>query len=322
MQVTGATFLRAASVFVAVSLVTSIAGTDEKDEGRRHLKILSAEIDQAAGRILIKGHNLVSHHQDTVEVSLAGDPLLVIGTPTPTEVVAELPAGYPPGTYLLTVSRGHGRRKSDGSGRADELNLAVGAVGPVGPPGQQGEQGPPGSPGLGCQPGDFLGCYTGPPATKDIGLCKPGVRTCVGGVFGNCEGEVLPAAEIPDNSHDENCDGVEDHSPPATPEPCDLVNPANPPTTPPNPCLGVCVPADPEPLCAADQHAGTGTQGNACGDGGNDCAQGYFCVQAVTGQGQCARWCRVATPECPAGLFCTSFTAPYVSGGVEYGVCY
>jgi len=44
---------------------------------------------------------------------------------------------------------------------------------------------------------------------SSIGACKQGVRTCVGGVFGGCVGEVGPSAEICDNV-DNNCNGTVD----------------------------------------------------------------------------------------------------------------
>jgi len=39
-----------------------------------------------------------------------------------------------------------------------------------------------------------------------IGACKQGVRTCIGGVFGSCVGEVGPTTEVCDNV-DNDCDG-------------------------------------------------------------------------------------------------------------------
>ena len=46
----------------------------------------------------------------------------------------------------------------------------------------------------GCNPGDMLNCYTGPPETYNVGLCKGGVRTCSpdGSGFGLCVGEFTP----------------------------------------------------------------------------------------------------------------------------------
>lgn len=53
-------------------------------------------------------------------------------------------------------------------------------------------------------------CYTGPTGTKGKGLCKGGTQTCQAGQWGNCAGEVVPAAEICDGK-DNNCDGQIDN---------------------------------------------------------------------------------------------------------------
>ncbi len=50
------------------------------------------------------------------------------------------------------------------------------------------------------------GCYTGPPGTNGVGACDGGNQECIGGAFGACEGEVLPAPESCDSS-DNDCDG-------------------------------------------------------------------------------------------------------------------
>jgi Bacterial lectin/Putative metal-binding motif len=52
-------------------------------------------------------------------------------------------------------------------------------------------------------------CYTGPPGTLGVGVCKAGQQVCSGGVFGPCEGEVLPSPEICDGL-DDNCNGTVD----------------------------------------------------------------------------------------------------------------
>ncbi|NUQ77291.1 MAG: hypothetical protein HUU21_27465, partial [Polyangiaceae bacterium] len=52
-----------------------------------------------------------------------------------------------------------------------------------------------------CNDGDTMACYSGDPATNGVGECTPGVRTCVGGSFGPCVGEVLPK--------NETCDGLD-----------------------------------------------------------------------------------------------------------------
>jgi hypothetical protein len=59
---------------------------------------------------------------------------------------------------------------------------------------------------LSCSEGDFVGCYAGPAGTRGVGACNAGERTCAGGVFGDCLGQVLPATELC-NGIDDNCDG-------------------------------------------------------------------------------------------------------------------
>lgn len=62
-----------------------------------------------------------------------------------------------------------------------------------------------------CSEGMIEGCYDGPPATEGVGVCSPGTRTCTGGVFGDCIGQKLPAAnEFCDNGLDDNCNGALD----------------------------------------------------------------------------------------------------------------
>lgn len=62
-------------------------------------------------------------------------------------------------------------------------------------------------------------CYSGPEETIDIGICKPGLQTCLAGVWGEyndqdqsfvpelCDGEVLPLEQELCNGLDDNCDG-------------------------------------------------------------------------------------------------------------------
>lgn len=59
-----------------------------------------------------------------------------------------------------------------------------------------------------CEPGDADDCYDGMPATRDVGACHAGVRTCgVTGIWGTCTGQTVPGEEICDNDIDEDCDG-------------------------------------------------------------------------------------------------------------------
>jgi len=51
-------------------------------------------------------------------------------------------------------------------------------------------------------------CYSGPTATRAVGACRAGTRTCTAGTWGTCAGEVLPAAaEACGNAVDEDCNG-------------------------------------------------------------------------------------------------------------------
>ena len=69
-----------------------------------------------------------------------------------------------------------------------------------------------------CVPGAQVGCYTGPPETQNVGICKDGLQTCnaMGTAYGACTGEVLPGpVDICANNLDDNCDGVKDENPDA-----------------------------------------------------------------------------------------------------------
>jgi hypothetical protein len=52
-------------------------------------------------------------------------------------------------------------------------------------------------------------CYDGPAGTADVGICKSGQRACVGGVYTQCLGQVLPGSETC-NGKDDDCNGKTD----------------------------------------------------------------------------------------------------------------
>ena len=49
-------------------------------------------------------------------------------------------------------------------------------------------------------------CYSGPPPTRKVGICKDGTQACINGVAGVCQGEVTPLGETCDNK-DNDCNG-------------------------------------------------------------------------------------------------------------------
>ncbi len=66
-----------------------------------------------------------------------------------------------------------------------------------------------GGSGMGCKPDASESCYSGPPNTLEIGVCKSGSRVCLpsGIGFGECGGEVVPTVENCLTPEDEACNG-------------------------------------------------------------------------------------------------------------------
>ena len=65
--------------------------------------------------------------------------------------------------------------------------------------------------GCACRAGEVRSCYSGPPGSADVGLCRSGTQICGedGARFGPCLAEVLPTAERCDApGEDRDCDGA------------------------------------------------------------------------------------------------------------------
>jgi hypothetical protein len=62
-----------------------------------------------------------------------------------------------------------------------------------------------------CCPGDRQPCYSGPAATRNVGVCREGSKLCLrnGTWSPGCSGEVTPGLETC-NGRDDDCDGVVD----------------------------------------------------------------------------------------------------------------
>jgi len=64
--------------------------------------------------------------------------------------------------------------------------------------------------GCGCTSGETRDCYGGPENTEGFGVCTGGTVTCDGGVWSECNGQVLPSTELCSDSIDNDCDQATD----------------------------------------------------------------------------------------------------------------
>ncbi|MDB4954977.1 MAG: hypothetical protein JWO36_2546 [Myxococcales bacterium] len=62
-----------------------------------------------------------------------------------------------------------------------------------------------------CSPGETSACYDGDSSTAGVGPCHGGMKTCQpSGIWGSCDGEVTPTAEVCGDQIDNNCNGMVD----------------------------------------------------------------------------------------------------------------
>jgi len=65
--------------------------------------------------------------------------------------------------------------------------------------------------GCACEEGESYFCYDGPSGTDGVGQCKRGLRSCIDGRLGPCDGQVLPdTMETCEDGIDNNCNGQVD----------------------------------------------------------------------------------------------------------------
>lgn len=121
------------------------------------LAITSTQFDAANNRLVIKGVNFAwppprsaSSPVPPPHVTLDLQPLTVLSADK-FQIVAFLSGSQPEGTYLLTVSRGHGRNESASFAvvvySQDVIEGRPGPAGPTGPAGPEGPTGPQGPAG-------------------------------------------------------------------------------------------------------------------------------------------------------------------------------
>ena len=66
--------------------------------------------------------------------------------------------------------------------------------------------------GCACAAGETRACFPGAPELEGVGICRAGTEACVAGgddAWGDCEGAVLPAAEVCGDGIDQDCDGAD-----------------------------------------------------------------------------------------------------------------
>jgi cysteine-rich repeat protein len=179
---------------------------DDRGDRHRQLLITSAFADLDAELLTIRGRNLSTWRPPRVRL---GDSELEVVKPfSEDEILALLPPGIAPGSYLLRVQR-QGRSKTRDSERQDSFVVAIGPVGPQGEQGGIGPQGEPGPPGV---PGNLaLANMQCPAGTFLTGFDASGSLVCSGsgGPGSVCGNGVVEAGEQCDDGNITSGDGCD-----------------------------------------------------------------------------------------------------------------
>lgn len=180
-----------------------------------HAVIHSASVDDGATQLTLRGLRFTG--VKSLKVMMGGVAVpLPVATVTPTQLVANLPAGLADGTYVVRVGNGKGHDDEEffftvgaegGDGPAGPQGIpgAPGAQGPVGPqgiPGATGASGPAGPQGIpgatGAQgpvgPQGVPGA-TGP--TGPVGTALAYAHVLADGTIGNSSGNVTALKVAP-----------------------------------------------------------------------------------------------------------------------------
>ena len=161
-----------------------------------------------------------------------------------------------------------------------------------------------------CEPGTSAACYDGPAGSDRHSPCRAGRKTCsADGVYGECRGQWLPAAETC-NDLDDDCDGTVDEQAAAEAALCDSGDAC---------CDGRCVEPDSDPLhcgaCGVQCKRGTRCCAGACVDPSSDPSHCGACNLRCPGatsccDGECAETqidlhhCGPFCLNCAAGQAC------------------
>lgn len=91
----------------------------------------------------------------------------------------------------------------------DSRGLGKGTGGAGGASGSTGGSGGAGG-STTCNDGAIQSCYSGLPATQDVGACKAGQQVCENNEWSPCLGEVVPLTDDMCDDVDADCDGDDD----------------------------------------------------------------------------------------------------------------
>ena len=129
-------------LLVMLAICLAMSGTiSAQNNPNNQLVILRGQVDLVNDVVMLEGQNFLGANDPSPTVTLSGFPMTVEGVPTATQIYFAIPDGILPGSYLVTVSRGHQ------SAKTDTFAITIGINGEPGPQGPQGEVGPAGPEG-------------------------------------------------------------------------------------------------------------------------------------------------------------------------------